>query len=95
MEEKKSKAWDAISDIKKELVSKIVEAIGGRTIDVSEAKVYVFGIEHNSNEGVWGVLTMLSPDGFTLDFDGIKLPWRDMIVEDLAMVYDYLLTGKW
>jgi hypothetical protein len=29
------------------------------------------------------------------EFDGIQLVWKDMIVEDLAMVLDYLRTGNW
>ena len=93
----KVETWRIVSDIKNGLVSQVVEEIGERTIDVSEDNVNVFAIEHHCNEGLWGTLNTMSADGFTMgdDFDGIQLPWKDMIVEDLAMVLDYLRTGHW
>ena len=95
--EKKVETWRIISDIKNGLVSQVVEEIGERTLDVSEDNVKVFAIEHHCNEGLWGTLNTMSADGFTLgdDFDGIQMVWKDMIVEDLAMVLDYLRTGNW
>ena len=93
----KVETWRIISDIKNGLVSQVVEEIGERTLDVSEDNVKVFAIEHHCNEGLWGTLNTMSADGFTMgdDFDGIQLVWKDMIVEDLAMVLDYLRTGNW
>ena len=93
----KVETWRIVSDIKNGFVSQVVEEIGERTLDVSEDNVNVFAIEHHCNEGLWGTLNTMSADGFTMgnDFDGIQLPWKDMIVEDLAMVLDYLRTGNW
>ena len=93
----KVETWRIVSDIKNGLVSQVVEEIGERTLDVSEENVKVFAIEHHCNEGLWGTLNTMSADGFTMgdDFDGIQLVWKDMIVEDLAMVLDYLRTGHW
>ena len=93
----KVETWRIISDIKNGLVSQVVEVIGERTLDVSDDNVKVFAIEHHCNEGLWGILNTMSADGFTMgdDFDGIQLVWKDMIVEDLAMVLDYLRTGHW
>lgn len=93
----KVEIWRIICDIKNGLVSQVVEEIGERTLDVSEDNVKVFAIEHHCNEGLWGTLNTMSADGFTMgdDFDGIQLVWKDMIVEDLAMVLDYLRTGNW
>lgn len=95
--EKKVETWRIVSDIKNGLVSRVVEEIGERTLDVSEDDVKVFAIEHHSNEGLWGTLDTMTKDGFTMgdEFDGIQLVWKDMIVEDLAMVLDYLRTGNW
>jgi hypothetical protein len=95
--EKKVETWRIISDIKNGLVSQVVEEIGERTLDVSECNVCVFAIEHHCNEGLWGTLNTMNKDGFTMggEFDGIQLVWKDMIVEDLAMVLDYLRTGNW
>ena len=97
MSEKKVEAWRIISDFKNGWVSQVVEEIGERTLDVSEDNVKVFAIEHHCNEGLWGTLNTMSADGFTMDddFDDIQLEWKDMIVEDLAMVLDYLRTGHW
>ena len=93
----KVETWRIICDIKNGLVSQVVEEIGERTLDVSEDNVKVFAIEHHCNEGLWGTLNTMSAYGFTMgdDFDGIQLLWKDMIVEDLAMVLDYLRTGNW
>lgn len=91
----KMEAWRIICDIKNGLVSQVVEEIGERTFDVSEENVCVFAIEHHCNEGLWGTLNTMSSDGFTMGGDGEELPWKDMIVEDLAMVLDYLRTGNW
>lgn len=95
--EKKVEIWRIVSDIKNGLVSQVVEEIGERTLDVSEDNVKVFAIEHHSNEGLWGTLGAMNKDGFMIgdEFDGIQLMWKDMIVEDLAMVLDYLRTGNW
>lgn len=91
----KVETWRIISDIKNGLVSQVVEEIGERTLDVSEDNVKVFAIEHHCNEGLWGTLNTMSADGFTMGGDGEELVWKDMIVEDLAMVLDYLRTGNW
>jgi hypothetical protein len=93
----KVETWRIVSDVKNGLISQVVEEIGGRTLEVSEENVKVFAIEHHCNEGLWGTLNTMSADGFTMgdDFDGIQLMWKDMIVEDLAMVLDYLRTGHW
>ena len=93
--EKKVETWRIVCDIKNGLVSQVVEEIGERTFDVSEEKVCVFAIEHHCNEGLWGTLNTMSSNGFTMGGDGEELPWKDMIVEDLAMVLDYLRTGNW
>ena len=91
----KVETWRIVSDIKNGLVSQVVEEIGERTLDVSEENVKVFAIEHHCNEGLWGTLNTMSADGFTMGGDGEELVWKDMIVEDLAMVLDYLRTGNW
>ena len=91
----KVEAWRIVSDIKNGLVSRVVEEIGERTHDVSEDNVKVFAIEHHCNEGLWGTLNTISEYGFTLVGDNEELMWKDMIVEDLAMVLDYLRTGNW
>ena len=91
----KAEAWRIVSDIKNGLVSQVVEEIAERNLDVSEDNVKVFAIEHHCNEGLWGTLNTMSADGFTMGGDGAELPWKDMIVEDLAMVLDYLRIGNW
>ena len=93
----KVETWRIICDIKNGLASQVVEEIGERTLDVSEDNVKVFAIVHNCNEGLWGTLNTMNKDGFTMGdgFDGIQLPWKDMIVEDLATVLDYMRTGNW
>ena len=95
--EQKMKSWEAIYAIKNGLVDNIVKEIGCRTLDVSEDNVNVFAIEHHCNEGIWGKLCTMSEDGFTLgdECDCMRLVWKDMIIEDLAMVLDYLRTGNW
>lgn len=95
--EKEMKAWRIVCDIKNGLINQVVEEIGEREIDVSDENVKVFAIEHHCNEGLWGTLCTMSADGFTMgeDADNIDLCWKDMIVEDLAMVLDYLRTGNW
>ena len=95
MERKATRAWDAVYEIKKDLVNCIVKELGDRTIDVSKENVYVFAIEHHCNEGLWGGLGTISKEGFTMDGEADELRWHDMIVEDLAMVLDYLRTGSW
>ena len=97
MEEKNVRVWKAINDIKTGLVNYIVNEIGDRKLDLQEENVCVFAIEHHSDEGIWGTLGTISKDGFTMGdgCDGIELRWHDMIVEDLAMVLDYLRTGSW
>ena len=91
----KLETWRIVSDIKNGLVSQVVEEIGERNLDVSEDNVKVFAIEHHCNEGLWGALNTMNKDGFTMGGDGEELVWKDMIVEDLAMVLDYLRTGNW
>ena len=95
MEANKPKMWETLYGIKNDLVCKVVDAIGEQTLDLSGENVYVFAIEHHSNEGIWGRLGTISADGFTLDSDCEAFVWKDMIVEDLAMIYDYLTTGSW
>ena len=95
MEEQKPKMWKVLYDIKNGLVSKVVDAIGEQTFDLSGENVYVFAIEHHNNEGIWGRLGTISADGFTLDGDCEVLVWKDMIMEDLAMIYEYITTGSW
>lgn len=89
------KAWKTIAEVKHGLIDRIVRELGGRTIDVSKENVKVFAIEHHCNEGLEGTLNTMSADGFTMGGDGEELLWKDMIVEDLAMVLDYLRTGNW
>ena len=93
----KVETWRIVSDIKNGLVSQVVEEIGESVLDASRENVKVFAIDHRCNEGLWGTLGVMNKDGFMMgdDFDGIQLPWKDMIVEDLAMVLDYLRTGHW
>ena len=55
----------------------------------------LFAVEHHCNEMVEGDVQMISSSGFTLDSYCDELEWKDMIVEDLAMVLDYLRTGNW
>ena len=93
--EKEMKAWKTIAEVKHGLIDRIVRELGGRTIDVSKENVKVFAIEHHCYEGLEGTLNTMSADGFTMGGDGEELPWKDMIVEDLAMVLDYLRTGNW
>ena len=93
--EKEMKAWKMIAGVKHGLIDRIVRELGERTIDVSKENVKVFAIEHHCNEGLEGTLDTMSADGFTIGGDGEELPWKDMIVEDLAMVLDYLRTGNW
>ena len=95
MEAKKTKMWERIYGMKNDLVAKVKDAIGDRTLDLSDENVYVFAIEHHSNEGLWGRLGTISEDGFTMDGDDEELVWKDMIMEDLAMICDYLTTGNW
>lgn len=98
MEEKKIWTWNAVYAVKKGLVNSIVEELGERTLDLSGENVKVFAIEHHCNEAIWGTLGTISASGFTLigecDSDE-EIRWHDMIAEDLAMILDYLLTGKW
>lgn len=95
MEAKKARMWERIYEMKNDLEAKVKEAIGDRILDLSDENVYVFAIEHHCNEGLWGRLETISEDGFTMDGDGEELVWKDMIMEDLAMIYDYLTTGSW
>lgn len=92
---KEMKAWKTIAEVKHGLIDRIVRELGGRTIDVSKENVKVFAIEHHCNEGLDGTLNTMSAYGFTMGGDGEELLWKDMIVEDLAMVLDYLRTGNW
>ena len=52
---------------------------------------------HMTDKSHSDYLNTMNKDGFTMggEFDGIQLVWKDMIVEDLAMVLDYLRTGNW
>lgn len=93
--EKKPMMWEVVDGVKRDLINKVVNAIGDKTLDLSKENVYVFAIEHHCSEGICGKLGTISEDGFTMDDDGEELVWKDMIVEDLAMVYDYLTTGSW
>lgn len=95
--EKGTNAWKEVCDVKNRLIDNIVKEIGERTLDVREENVKVFAIEHHCNEGLWGELSTMSAEGFTMGdgYEGIELCWKDMIVEDLAMVLDYLRTGNW
>lgn len=92
---KEMKAWKTIAEVKHGLIDRIVRELGGRTIDVSKENVKVFAIEHHCNEGLDGTLNTMSAYGFTMGGDGEELLWKDMIMEDLAMVLDYLRTGNW
>lgn len=93
----KTKMYDVVYDIKNGLVNEIVKALGERKLDVSGDNVRVFAIEHHCNEGLWGTLNTISAEGFEMGdgLEGDVLRWHDMIVEDLAMVLDYLRTGNW
>lgn len=93
MEQKKM--WRVVYEMKMDLVSKIEELVGERTIDVSDDNINVSAVERHGGEALHGGLMELNEDGFILDFDATELPWSDMVVEDLAMVHDYLLTGEW
>lgn len=95
IKKEKVKMWETVASIKSGLVREIVNTIGEQNIDLSEENVRVFAIEHHCNEGLDGILGTISADGFALDDDDELISWRDMIVEDLAMVYDYLTTGSW
>lgn len=87
--------YNAVYDIKKTLIAKIGDAMKGRTLDVSADNIKVSAVEHHSGEGLYGQLVSLAEYGFVLQWDALELPWKDMVVEDLAMVYDYLTTGSW
>lgn len=96
--EKKAWTWNSVYAVKKGLVNSIVEELGERTIDLSEENVKVLAVEHHCNEAIWGTLGTISASGFTLGGEcesNEELRWLDMIVEDLAMVFDYLTTGSW
>ena len=97
METKELRMWDTLHEIKKGIVNTIVEELGDRTLDVSECNVEVFAIEHHCNAGLQGTLVSLSTSGFVMAWEGDteEFYWYDMIVEDLAMVLDYLRTGSW
>lgn len=95
LKKEKAKMWKTVASMKNGLIIEVVKVIGKRTLDLSEERVKVFAIEHHCNEGLDGILGTISADGFTLDDDGELISWKDMIVEDLAMVYDYLTTGSW
>ena len=93
----KKMMYAAVYKLKKELVSSIIETIGERTIDLSGERVSVTAVEHHSGETVSGTLGSISGSGFSLgdDCDNIELVWKDMIVEDLAIVNDHLIAGHW
>ena len=93
--EKKTTMLETMLTIKNGLINEIVKTIGERTIDVSEEGVTVSAVEHHCNEGLFGEIIEMSASGFKLQWDACELPWKDMVVEDLAMVYDYLTTGRW
>lgn len=93
--EKKVETWRIVSDIKNGLINQIVEEIGERKIDLSGEYMKLFAVEHHCNEMIEGDVKMISASGFTLDSYCDELMWKDMIVEDLAMVLDYLRTGNW
>ena len=97
MKEKETRAWEAIYEIKKGLVNDIVDELGERELDVCKDEVRVFAIEHHCNEGLQGTLVSMSSSGFVMAWVGDveEFRWYDMIVEDLAMVLDYLRTGSW
>jgi hypothetical protein len=94
MNEKVS-AWAGVSVLKNGLIDNIVKEIGDRKIDLSGEYMKLFAVEHHCNEMVEGDVQMISSSGFTLDSYCDELVWKDMIVEDLAMVLDYLRTGNW
>ena len=93
----KKMMYAAVYKLKKELVSSIIETIGERTIDLSGERVSVTAVEHNSGETVSGTVGSISGRGFSLvdECDNIELVWKDMIVEDLAIVNDHLIAGHW
>lgn len=97
METKDLRMWDALHEIKKGTVNAIVEELGERKLDVSEYNMRVFAVERHCNEGLQGTLVSMSSSGFVmaLEGDAEEFYWYDMIVEDLAMVLDYLRTGRW
>ena len=97
MEGKEKKAWEMIYEIKKGLVNNIVAELGERELDVCKDDIRVFAIEHHCNEGLQGLLVSMSSSGFVMAWeeDVEEFRWYDMIVEDLAMVLDYLRTGSW
>lgn len=93
----KKMMYVTVYKLKNELVSSIIETIGERTIDLSGERVDVTAVEHHSGETVSGALGSISGSGFSLgdDCDNIELVWKNMIVEDLAIVHDYLIAGHW
>ena len=97
METRGLRTLDALYEIKKGTVNAIVEELGERKLDVSEYNMRVFTVDHRCNEGFQGTLVSMSSSGFVMDWEGDveEFYWYDMIVEDLAMVLDYLRTGSW
>jgi hypothetical protein len=93
----KKMMYVTVYKLKNELVSSIIETIGERTIDLSGEGVSVTAVEHHCGEAVSGTLGPISGSGFYLgdDCDNIELVWKDMIVEDLAIVHDNLIAGIW
>ena len=89
------RAWRNVKEIKVRLVDLICKELGERTVDLRKENVKVFAIEHHCNEALWGNIGVISNNGFTMDDDTEEIIWHDMIVEDLAMVLDYLKTGVW
>ena len=97
MEKKETRTWDAVYEMKKTLVNSIVTELGERELGVCKDSIRVFAIEHHCNEGLHGLLVSMSSSGFVMAWEGDveEFRWHDMIVEDLAMVLDYLRTGSW
>ena len=95
MESKGVRAWSLISEIKRDLVNSIIKELGDRKLDLSGECMKLFAVEHHCNEMVDGDVTEISASGFRLDSYCDELCWSNMVVEDLAMVLDYLRTGSW
>lgn len=86
--------WRMSHDMKTQVLIRLCDVLGDSVVDLREAGIDVAAIEHHSGEGLHGRVIEICSDGFKLEYDHLQLPLRDMMLEDLCYVLDFLLNQK-
>lgn len=87
----KPKYWKQSYEMKQNVAAAISEELAGRQVDLTEQDINVSVVDHRTNEGLWGKITIVSADGFTLEYDDeTVLPLMDMVLDDLCYIHEEL-----